>query len=137
MAIVIFSETGITLNGMQRLVNYQSGLTANGTYCAIQAINPVNTPFLAIQGKVLTINAMLENATLYCSAAAGTTGGAVVPVMLGADGNYYPLATTTTLTASGFGFFIQIATSAIGLAIQITTPIVGGSVFLSVEALQV
>jgi hypothetical protein len=80
---------------------------------------------------------MLENVTFYCSAAAGTTGGVVVPVMLGPDNNYYPLATATTITAAGLGFLFQLSTSVIGVAIQITTPIAGGSVFLAVEALQV
>jgi hypothetical protein len=97
----------------------------------------VNNPLLAIPGKVLAINAMLENVTLYCSAATGTTGGVVVPVMLGPDNNYYPMATPTTLTAAGIGFLFQLATSVLGVAIQITTPITGGSVFFLVEALQV
>jgi hypothetical protein len=80
---------------------------------------------------------MLENGTMYCSAGTGVTGGVVVPVMLGPDNNYYPLATATTLTAAGLGFYFAMSSSAIGLAIQITTPIAGGSVFLFVSALQV
>lgn len=121
---------------MQRLSQYVTGITNTGTYCAIYAINP--TPNVTpVAGVTQTWQGQLATATLYCFAAAGTTGGVVVPVWMGPDRNFYPLAAPTTLTGAGFVFLFQLTTPSLGLAIQVTTTITGGSVYLLTEALEV
>lgn len=120
---------------MQRLSEYVTA-TATGTYCLIEAVNPTPSVIPA-SGVPLANPAMLATSTLYCYALTGVTGGVVVPVMMGPDRNFYPLATATTLTAAGFGFLFLLTTPALAVAIQVTTAIAGGSVYLLTNALQV
>lgn len=120
---------------MQRLVRFNSNITATGTYAAINAY-PSSLTF-ASGNPQQTVPGMLVSGTLVAFSNAGTTGGVVVPVYLGPDGNYYPLATATTVSAAGVAFVFQMTAPAPGLAIQVTTTISGGSVNLFCSAVLV
>lgn len=120
---------------MLRLAEYTSvGTGTTGVFCQIIARNYITVP--AASGVIDQPPQLLVSGTLYATGLSGLTSGSLVPVFLGPDGNWYPLAAASSPTAAGFIFNFQQTTPVPGLAIQVLTGTAGGGLYLSVIAAQ-
>jgi hypothetical protein len=120
---------------MTRLEIYQPAASSIGAYCAINANNTAPAPYAP--GVVVQPQAQLVSVTFLAIAGTGVTAGGIAPAILGPDGNYHVLATTTTLTAAGYGLYFALNTPVDGVAWIIGSTITGGTVYFQISAVQV
>ena len=116
---------------MERYSRYNS-VTAVGIYCLIQAHKAPLT--LGVANPVPKIFA---SARLYCAATGAPTAGSVQPVRLAADGNYYPLAAASSVTAAGLVFDLETCAPINAVAIQVLQAVVGGTLYLQSDGIEV
>lgn len=116
---------------MQRLVNYQTGISGTGTYCQIPSSVTPGPP-----GTLFTPNGLLAVVTFQVIAGTGVSAGTVQPLILDGDGTYRAYGTAISLTAPGSNT-VSLQTPVIGAALQVTVAISGGTVYLEVDAVLV
>jgi hypothetical protein len=116
---------------MTRLESYTNA-SATGVVCQLIANNTINNP--GAPGVVYNPPQFIVSATFLAIAGTGVSAGAVVPVILGPDGNWHPIATATSSSAAGFLFLLQLNTPSDGVGLQITTTVTGGTLYLQTTA---